>query len=157
MKVKGRLTQSRLGKAELSENTLYHRLSLSGDIAGLHNKIDKCKNKLEMEPLGVISGQPPGRKITAGLRNSQTWRELSCIGLFSSIWAPTGSRYENVPEVFQTRLSVPTRFNPATVRGELMPDGSWNTSTAAKIWWNVFCAVGDRNKVEIVTLTKHSN
>lgn len=41
MKVKGHLTQSRLGKAELSENTLYHRLPLSGDITGLHNKIDK--------------------------------------------------------------------------------------------------------------------
>lgn len=62
MKVKGRLTLSRLGKAELSENTLYRRLSLGGDIAGLHNKIDKCKNKPEMEPLGVISGQPLGRK-----------------------------------------------------------------------------------------------
>lgn len=40
-----------LGKVELSENTLYHRLPLSGNITGLYNKIGKYKTKLEMEPL----------------------------------------------------------------------------------------------------------
>lgn len=46
-----------LGKAEPSENTRRRQIRLSGNITGLRNKVDKYKNKLEMEAVEVISDQ----------------------------------------------------------------------------------------------------